>query len=762
MNMCRNITYLLLQLFLFLNIQLIYSQDKSELLKEIISSYNNDLNYPKRVDYKDINLNLVLSETYDTIQNLVSSIQYDIESGKKNGEFLFSPSYVLLKSNNKDVTDSFMYTESLEYTDHYYNLKDINGHVNKGYYDQGILNCEDLELLIMDPMSSNPKYLLKGKVVNGYFDGIIEIYKVSYEKKVEKGVVFSPKYRVRNGIVVEMVPDYELGSFENYTGYYQKSDKIFTLEYEDGSIIDGQYFLDDFSDLYYKSGVLDGFVIRNKEDNSIRDSIIRSNQIWKIDNKFTKNKGWYYGSHIDWIDFFTSDRYSNSLDFHFEEDINKRNSQTLKRRFMGSESSIYNIDTSDPEDRLYKLQSSVVGINNKRYNTLDEQIGIYTSFRLPSNELKSLIDNTIRYLYFIDFKGGLNKLVDRQNPFRYPKDDTRSYGNSSWDSRSKFGENNNYVGLGDLLGVLKTNEIWLKSNPEIFCGVLDYETFGFIEFEDLIEKLDLKLSEIQNDITPKRREINEKLNKINSNIESLHSFYNSFDFKRLNDNNIQLVQFYKRDINNDGLSVEINVLNIDFLEDIFYYSNNNFGPLSYNEFKKSFLSNYLGPSGFFMDTMRQYFENQNLYNLPDPEFLDVDISNRYDRYGSEKYNYVRDSFDNLNIFNVVQESNLYQFQTDDELILLGHYLDWIDLGMKSYEWNFKYIQSIFKISNLVLQDKRFGKNFDNKFGRGTFDVFIYYSSLYKDLNGFTSLSSEEIDIYLQQNIDSVFEFLKTY
>ena len=58
--MYRKIICLLLKLLMLMNIQLVFSQEKSELLKEIVSSYNNDLNYPKRVDYRDTNLNRLL------------------------------------------------------------------------------------------------------------------------------------------------------------------------------------------------------------------------------------------------------------------------------------------------------------------------------------------------------------------------------------------------------------------------------------------------------------------------------------------------------------------------------------------------------------------------------------------------------------------------------------------------------------------------------------------------------------------------------
>ena len=164
-------TYVFLVIILFSNF--IQSQElkKNNLLKEIDEFYDRERKYPKKITYKDFDLNVVIEEVINIDGELISSFHFDPNTGKKNGAFKFLSSKYYYDNEKVWNLSEF--------------ILDKEKHYNQGVYNQGLMNSSDFEILIRNRNNGNSSsnyILLKTSVINGKFDDELRFYSIDYQK----------------------------------------------------------------------------------------------------------------------------------------------------------------------------------------------------------------------------------------------------------------------------------------------------------------------------------------------------------------------------------------------------------------------------------------------------------------------------------------------------------------------------------------------------------------------------------------------------
>lgn len=273
-------------------------------MKEVRDYHDNG--NEKTVYYKNDDLEVVKTIEFDYNGNILSSYNVDPITKRYHGEFIDVP--------------------------------------NTGSYDQGKMTCESCYLPVTN--YNNPSFyqtlVLKGDFVNGRPSGAIDVYEVSdkdinncYKNRyplLEDLLDFPLVQRIRyiNTYGLYFQPycsDDDLSSAE-----YPLKYKL-TLNYDDQGELNGQMSINEYSDLYFESGVLQGFTTKLRDQpNVIKDSVFRNNKIWKVDNVFKKNYGF--------ITNFFWDEYLLPWKFQFEyHDPTKSARNYAYLTFLGSSNS---------------------------------------------------------------------------------------------------------------------------------------------------------------------------------------------------------------------------------------------------------------------------------------------------------------------------------------------------------------------------------------------------------------------------------------
>jgi len=199
---------------IFLIPSILFSQD---LLKEEDSFYENGK--PQVVTYKNFDLEIVKRETYSPSGKLLSLYNYDPKTGKRDGDFI-----------------------------------DLD---NKGYYVQGVLNCDDYTFAIEGNEYDGTGTFWNGKIKNGRPIGEIKVYNIT--EKLE---------------VADTQLDRELSYYASvdagrrvnlYRAVYRslgfKTENVSKLFYDQDGYLEGKQEINYFTDLYFKKGNIDGIVI---------------------------------------------------------------------------------------------------------------------------------------------------------------------------------------------------------------------------------------------------------------------------------------------------------------------------------------------------------------------------------------------------------------------------------------------------------------------------------------------------------------------
>lgn len=409
----------LIILFIF---QLSFSQtfDKSNLLKEIDETHDNGK--PKKVDYKNYDLKVVLIETYDKSGVITSSYQLNPETGKRNGDFFDFPLKNLYSKGFKNNDGSF----------------DFENPKNIGEYDEGVLTkCDNCTFYMYDISSDYffKEYLVTGSVKNGFYFGEVYVSRIYESTITVKDNEGSKILSYDRGSNVNLY--YKTGS----GNWYKKSFYDFSFD-DSGKIKDGllQFYRDtsekNLTKITYKNSKVHSILNYYNLEKEPRDSINRNGKFWKINNEFIKNNGWYIGPRFDPlnIEYFIEDNnikkfeavnYLNSyndvdLNYHDIEfydsncDHDEEKGGCYKWNvgnlvFFGSSSSNHELIKKETDVssyyyaddfrgegfKRYFLFSDKVGVDFILYDKLDTN-GIYTEYSFQNFE--NLVNTRINYL----------------------------------------------------------------------------------------------------------------------------------------------------------------------------------------------------------------------------------------------------------------------------------------------------------------------------------------------------------------------------
>lgn len=383
-------------------------ENKQNLLKEVISFYDV---IPKEVVYKNNDLKVVLTEEYDEYSRINESYEFDPNTGKKNGAFVNKPFLPLYDEGFRNGPNSY----------------DFENHTNEGTYNNGKLNSENYIYLL------NEEYFLQGKIVDGHLDGAVSFY------RIDEGVGLrtNPELYVPELIALKLMNGVKIDYYIKVgNGQFSKT-KVAEVNYSKGTIVDGNYDLDNLTTVQYKDGLLNGVIRRNKEDpNIVKDSLFRENDIWKINNKYVKGATHFKGPSFDPVHYFSAQYSTKNMEIkevdQMDYDRNNYSTNEVEIFFNGYDNykndSHYFYFTNNDVKKNSKPEVSPLffGIDFFRKNKLNED-GMFLDYDL---------DN-IRTLYSALFGGGVR-------PFLYLMLDNfksssfRVTNNRTGDPNSKF------------------------------------------------------------------------------------------------------------------------------------------------------------------------------------------------------------------------------------------------------------------------------------------------------------------------------------
>lgn len=357
--------YTLLILFIF---QLSFSQtiDKSNLLKDIDETHDNGK--PKKVDYKNFDLKVVLTETYDESGDITSSYQFNPETGKRNGEFFDFPLKNLYPEGFKNYDGSF----------------DFENPKNVGEYDEGVLiKCDNCTFYMYDISRDDyKKYLVNGSVKNGFYFGKVSVSRIYESSMTVKDNEGSRILSYDRGSNVNLY--YKTGS----GNWYKRS--FYDISFsESGRIDDGEikFYRDisekNFTKIIYKNSKVQSILNYYNLEKEPRDSLNRHGRFWKINNEFVKNTGWYFGKRFDPLNIepFLDDRYSSDDQNYYIKKFNPNDNLD----YRGEKIDYKSIDFYDyleqyscwDENSCYKWSIGNVvflGSNSSSFETVNEKV----------------------------------------------------------------------------------------------------------------------------------------------------------------------------------------------------------------------------------------------------------------------------------------------------------------------------------------------------------------------------------------------------
>lgn len=236
----------------------VFQSNGQDLLKEITKTFENGK--PMFIDYLEMeDLKKVKTEIFNESGTLIFSVQFNKDTGKYDGEF--------------------------------YDL------INKGYFKDGVLNCNNCMLVEANKPSvytynhdRQNTLVTKGNVVNGRLTGKVERYTLTEGTYSKIDWESTRKYVAAGaGLGFRDVKTYRTGQF-NKT-------QLPTFNYNSNGVLDGEQKLkihqhEEISHLKlnFENGIVTSMVSYDK-NNLIIDSLSNENKIWKINKKFVKNNG---------------------------------------------------------------------------------------------------------------------------------------------------------------------------------------------------------------------------------------------------------------------------------------------------------------------------------------------------------------------------------------------------------------------------------------------------------------------------------------
>jgi hypothetical protein len=443
-----------LKIFLITIMCLITFQSNSqELLKEISKAFDNG--QPMFIDYLETeNLKKVKRELYNEKGTLVFSIKFNKESGLPNGEF--------------------------------YDL------INKGYFDNGELNCKNCMLVEANSPSvytyNNERMnteIIIGDVVKGRLVGEVKKYE-QYEETYNKVDWNSTRRYVAAGAGIGFrdVKTYTTGKFTKTL--------VDTKVYNINGVLDGtvnvSYITGRYPDevrlnarLSVKNGIIKSLVSYD-EKGVQRDSVSNEQKIWKIDYKYIKNEGFLMFEMPKNIMTESFSNIENFITYYGLKNENEGNGiivlggvQNFYRTKVNTGGQKLGLDsdglfTINLEGMFDYIISYDLGENNRNstnsnsnngfydYNTRDNFLGLIYNY--VHNGAKSLFEKRFKANDYRENSASLEDFLNILKSSHYSKD---SYGNAlRKNAFTKF---------------LKTNTIPWKRDDSERCFYITVEDF---------------------------------------------------------------------------------------------------------------------------------------------------------------------------------------------------------------------------------------------------------------------------------------------
>ena len=236
-----------------------FQLNSQDTLKEITKTFENG--QPMFIDYLEIeDLKKVKTEIFNETGTLIFSVQYNKNTGKYDGDF--------------------------------YDL------INKGYFKDGVLNCNNCMLVEANKPSvftynhdRQNTLVTKGNVVDGRLTGKVERYTLTEGTYARTDWESTRKYVAAGaGSGFRDVKTYRTGQFTKY--------QLPTYNYNSNGVLDGEV-ISTYGNrnteihrqkLNFENGIVKSMVTYDK-NNLIIDSLFNENRIWKINKRFVKNDG---------------------------------------------------------------------------------------------------------------------------------------------------------------------------------------------------------------------------------------------------------------------------------------------------------------------------------------------------------------------------------------------------------------------------------------------------------------------------------------
>ena len=341
------------------------------LLQEIVRTFDNG--QPEFIDYRESDsLKKVKTEQYNEEGKLVFSIQFNPNTGLPDGAF--------------------------------YDL------INKGYFNNGELNCENCMLIESAIPSVNTynyksryKFITKGNVVNGRLVGEVKRYEIyeydpsgwsswyggnlNYARSSNQSPI--ERYSVDNPFLNSR----RFEKRESRTGELRER-LIDSKNYNENGLLYGEVFLTNQTwsvRLNVTNGIVRSYITFDEYGNAV-DSLSNRFKIWKRNGKYEKNSGFVifrapellvqpptYGEDYmgdEWYDGMFLSRGNDSYEAKNEDWLNSRSSSLLKK---------YNYVIISPEHPYW----GVIGLGSKPQGL--NQNGLYAIYR------NSMFDHIMSY-----------------------------------------------------------------------------------------------------------------------------------------------------------------------------------------------------------------------------------------------------------------------------------------------------------------------------------------------------------------------------
>jgi len=269
----------------------VFQSNGQDLLKEITKTFENGK--PMFIDYLEMeDLKKVKTEIFNEYGTLIFSVQFNKDTGKYDGEF--------------------------------YDL------INKGYFKDGVLNCNNCMLVEANKPSvytynhdRQNTLVTKGNVVNGRLTG-----------KVERYTLHEETYRKVDWESTRRYVDAGAGSgfrdVKTYrTGQFNKT-QLKTFNYNSNGVLDGEQIFKykngevRRAKLNFKNGIAKSKVTYDS-NNLIIDSLFNENKIWKINKKFVKNDGFlmFSGLQENWTGDYSVEYHKSGFYEKSKEPVDK-------------------------------------------------------------------------------------------------------------------------------------------------------------------------------------------------------------------------------------------------------------------------------------------------------------------------------------------------------------------------------------------------------------------------------------------------------